>query len=155
QLIRRWRGPTPVEPRDLAWSPDGDRIAVASLTGEPACWILETQTGRVLRPIRLPSSAELAWSPDGTTLATACNDRKIYLWDAATGARKATLEGHVNTGLRAAFHPAGTLLASTGFEGRTWLWDPVLGRPWLTLTSKGWPLEFSRDGRIVVAVDET
>ena len=53
----------------------------------------------------------------------------------------------------ASFHPAGTLLASNGWEGRLRLWDPVLGRPLLSLTG-GSALEFSQDGRIVIALED-
>jgi WD40 repeat protein/Tfp pilus assembly protein PilF len=153
QLLRRWRGPEPVGPRDLAWSPDGDRIAITSGgTGEPVCWILEARTGRVLRTIRLPRHGELAWSPDGTMLATACDDRKIYIWEAATGVRKAVLEHRLTNGLRAGFHPGGTLLLSTDWGDALSLWDPILGRFLLRMTGTTRP-EFSRDGRIVVGLE--
>jgi WD40 repeat protein/tetratricopeptide (TPR) repeat protein len=140
---------------ELAFGPDGSQIAVVDNESDPpACRVLEVATARHVRTISLPTACGwVAWSPDGTTLAIAAADRKIYLWDAATGTRKATLVGHTNGGLRAAFHPAGTLLASNGWEGQLRLWDPVLGRPVLSLASAFWP-EFSRDGRIVVAVED-
>jgi WD40 repeat protein len=117
--------------------------------------ILETETGRLVRSISLPSTWVnfAAWSPDGATLATAYNDDKIYLWDTGTGTRKATLEGRTNGGLTAAFHPSGTLLASNSWGQQLWLWDPALGRPWFSLTGVTLP-EFSRDGRIVVALGD-
>jgi WD40 repeat protein/Tfp pilus assembly protein PilF len=149
QLRRRWRGLAPGGPRDLVFRPDGIQIAIASGAGAPACRILETETGRLVRSISLPSHGELAWSPDGTTLATACDDRKIYLWEAATGTRKAVLEGHLTGGMRAVFHPAGTLLASVDWGNWLSLWDPILGRLLLRMTGTAQP-EFSRDGRIVV-----
>ncbi len=121
----------------------------------PTCRILEAESGRLVRSIPLPIAARrVAWSPDGTTLATPSDDTKIYLWDVATGIRKATLEGQTNAGLHAAFHPAGTLLASNGWEGRLRLWDPVLGRPVLSVTSGSQVPDFSRDGRIVVSVED-
>ena len=149
---RRWRGPGAAQ--DLAFRPDGTQIAVIYNGTRPSCQIIEAESGKLVRSIPLPTRSEsVAWSPDGTTLATPCDDRKIYLWDAATGIRRATLEGSTNLGLRAAFHPAGTLLASNGWEGRLRLWDAVLGRPVLSLTG-GSLLEFSKDGRIVVGIED-
>src|SRR5262249_36520552 len=134
----RWRLPGSGH---LAFRPDGARIAIDdNALAPPACRILETETGRVVRTISLPAVGEwVAWSPDGTTLAVAVADNKIYLWDADTGVRKVILEGHTNAGLRAAFHPAGAPVASNGWEGRLSLWDPVLGRRWLGVTAAPWP----------------
>ncbi len=154
QPVRRWPGPARVE--DLAFRGDGAQIAVTSRDHkDPVCGIVNTESGRLARSIRLPAIGKVAWSPEGSTLATACEDSKIYLWDAATGTHKATLEGCTGDGLRAAFHPAGTLLASNGWETRLRVWDPVLGRPWLSLAAgAGICPEFSRDGRIVVVGED-
>jgi WD40 repeat protein/tetratricopeptide (TPR) repeat protein len=98
----------------------------------------------------------IAWSPDGATLALPRSDITIDLWEAATGIRKVTLEGSSNAVVNAGFHPAGTLLASNGWENRLRLWDTVLGQPILSLTGSCSPTssEFSRDGRIVVSVED-
>ena len=148
---KRWRVP---EPGDLSFRPDGTQIAVICGEKNSSCRILDSETGRIVRSIPMPTRGEwVAWSPDGTTLATPCNDRKIYLWDAASGIRRATLEGHVNWGLFAAFHPTGALVASNDWNRQIRVWDPVLGRTWLTLAGIIAP-EFSRDGRIVVSLED-
>ncbi len=142
--------------RFLAFRPDGAQIAVTlNERGNPNCRILESETGRLVRSIKLPSQGAMPrnGAPDGTTLATPCDDLKIYLWDAATGTQKAALMGHVEGGQGAAFHPAGTLLASNGWEDRLWLWDAVLGRPLLTLSGNSRP-RFSRDGRTDIMLDD-
>ncbi len=145
------RGPGLVQ--DLAFRPDGARIAINDNEQKPSCRIVEAGSGALVRAIPLPTRSEsVTWSADGTTLATPCEDRRIYFWDAATGTRRATLEGSTNLGVHAAFHPAGTLLASNGFEGRLRLWDPILGRSVLSLTG-GTLLEFSNDGRIVLGLE--
>ena len=139
--------------RDLAFRPDGARIAVSCEEERPSCQIIEAGSGKLLLSIQLPTRGEsVAWSADGVTLATPCVDHKIYLWDAATGSRKAVLEGSTNLGVRASFHPAGTLLASYGWEGRLRLWDAVLGRQVLSLTGYLLP-EFSKDGQIVAGFE--
>ncbi len=143
---------------NFAFRGDGAQIAVLQKGPErSACRIVEVKSGRVVRTITPPGAATACeWSPDGATLATACLDNKIYLWDAASGTRRATLEGHTNAGLSVAFHPAGTLLASNGWEHRLRLWDAALGRPVLSLSADNYyfPAGFSRDGRIVVAVED-
>jgi WD40 repeat protein len=150
QIVRRWHGPSPAP--DLAFRPDGARIAVLYKEKAPTCQILQADTGGLVKSIPLPAVGEwVAWSPDGTALATPCQDRKIYLWDAATGVRTATLEGHTNGGLVAAFHPAGALLASNDWDGWLRLWDPVLGRPWFSVTHNTHRLAFSRDGSLCVS----
>jgi WD40 repeat protein len=151
----RWPMPYSGHP---AFRPDGTQIAILfTEPGKPCCKIVEAESGRVLRPITLPSNpAMVAWSSDGTTLATPCEDLKVYLWDAATGTRKATFEGHINAGLQVTFHPAGTLLASNGWDKRLRFWDSALARPVLSLTDGSHPnrQEFSRDGRIVNSFED-
>jgi WD40 repeat protein len=60
--------------------------------------------------------------------------------------------GHSGGGVTASFHPAGTLLASTGYETRLRLWDAILGQPLLSVT--GYGCQFSRDGRIVIRLED-
>jgi WD40 repeat protein len=143
-----WRGPAPV--RDLAYRPDGKELAVIYPISPTTCHILDTDSGRILRAIPVPSAYNIAWSPDGTMLAITYPDSKISIWDAATLERKAMLEGATNQGHRIAFHPAGTILASNGWETRLRFWDPILGRQWLSVYSADYP-HFSQDGRIVVS----
>jgi eukaryotic-like serine/threonine-protein kinase len=148
----RWRV---ASPGPLAFRFDSARIAVVLREDRSSCQILETETGRLVRSIPLPALGDgVAWSPDGTTLSTPCENRTICIWDADTGTRKATLVGHNSGGLCSAFHPAGMLLASSGWERRLWLWDPVLGRPWLNLPGRSHPPLFTRDGRIVTAIED-
>ncbi len=144
----------PGDLQDMAFRADGLQIAVTSgYAKQPTCLILDVESGRVVRTIRLHRpSRSVAWSPDGAILATPGEDHKIDLWDVSSGRFRATLEGSTNGGLHATFHPAGNLMASTGFDGRLRLWDAVLGRPVLSLTgsSPTGPV-FSRDGQIVVS----
>ncbi len=153
QHYRRWPGAALVH--GLAFRPDGAQIAVVyNESNNASCRILDSESGQLVRSIPIPVSEMVAWSPDRTTLAIATYDGKLSCWDAATGIHKAVLEGSTNTGLLAAFHPSGTLLVSNGWESRLRFWDPVLGRPVLSLTGRREMPTFSRDGRIVVAVED-
>ena len=154
QPRRRWRERSPSDP---VFSPDGTLIALMDHDGRvySSLRILEAESGRIVRSIPIPQLPleGMVWSPDGATLATTSGEAKIYLWDATTTTRKATLDG-LSGGASAAFHPSGALLASTSWDGRMRLWDPVLGRTVLTLTDYSAAPEFSRDGRIVVSLED-
>ena len=137
---------------DLAFRPDCRQIAVTNRdANQPACRILELESGQIVQTIKLKSVASVAWSPDGLTLAIPAPDSIIELWDVRSGVPRAKLEGATNAGLHAAFLPAGKLLATNGWEGALRIWDAATGRPVLSLPAWDSPvLEFSRDGRIAV-----
>jgi serine/threonine protein kinase/WD40 repeat protein len=69
----------------IAWSPDSQRLAVGSASGEVS--LFEPDNGRWTpalansgRPIGF-----LAWSPDGRQLAIRNDDQKIMLWQVSSG----------------------------------------------------------------------
>jgi serine/threonine protein kinase/WD40 repeat protein len=148
QVSRRWHGNRSTF--DLAFRPDGSRIAVTSNEIEPSCRILDADTGRLVGEIPVPAPRVVEWSFDGRSMAIASDDLKVYVYDVASEARKTVLENRISRGSRAAFHPMGSLLATSGSEGRLQLGDAILGRPILSLTGgSGWH-GFSTDGRIVL-----
>jgi len=67
--------------RAVAWSPDGERLAVGDSRGNVQ--LVETRTYRPILelPRHADSVASLAWSPDGTRLATASGDRTLRIFD--------------------------------------------------------------------------
>ena len=109
-------------PRDVAYSPDGATLAVASSVG---IWLYEADDLDAV-PRFLDGHTDfvysVAWSPDGTALASASGDRTVRLWDAATGEQTAVLEGHTWTVTSVAWSPDGTALASASLDGTVRLW---------------------------------
>ncbi len=91
----RWRAALDDHVPRVAASPNGDRIAVASLSGQAL--VLDAADGSVRA--ELPSHAlgtlDIAWSPDGTALATAGQDGRVRVLDAADGS---VLGEHRGTG---------------------------------------------------------
>ena len=70
----------------LVWSPEGGRVAVASVSGQVA--IYEAADGRALHLIEQAHEDgcdAIAWRPDGKAYATAGRDGKWKLWDAESG----------------------------------------------------------------------
>ena len=150
----RWQWRAPGRVSSLAIRRDGARIAfIASPPSSPTCWIVETETGQLVRSIPLPDIGNVAWSPDGTTLSIGGEDTKISLWDASTGIRRATMETASSGFLNTAFHPAGTVMASWSFGDRARFWDPVLGRLRLEMPAGLIP-SFSDDGHISMWVND-
>lgn len=68
RVARGWK-PQAAVVKDLAWSPDGRRLAVASASpvGQP---VLDSATGEVLAQMHVRSARRVIWSPDGPLWAT-------------------------------------------------------------------------------------
>ncbi len=130
----QWRLPENAKARlgkgtvsEVAYSPDGNRLAVASGTG---IWIYDAHTGKELDLLTGHTGRvrTVAFSPDGSTMASGGEDNAVRLWDAITGEHKQTLIGHENMVTGVAFHPKGNILASASFDATVRLWDVNTGK---------------------------
>ena len=82
----RWHAKLDDFVTQVAWSPDGTRLAAASVSGQ--VHLFEVATERALHrlePAHEDGCDALAWRPDGAALATAGRDGKWRLWDSASG----------------------------------------------------------------------
>ena len=77
---------------DLAWSPDGSLLAVASAAG--GATLYDAATGAVTHPLPGHENGTncLAWSPDGSILATGGQDGNVRFWDPLTGRQTAKIK---------------------------------------------------------------
>ena len=133
--------------RDIAFSPVGQYLAVASSIG---VWIYEVATSRAL--MLLPTASRVysvSFSPDGATLASGALDGTVRLWAVATGEPIAPLEGHTDRVLSVSFSPDGATLASGALDGTVRLWAVATGEPIAPLeghTDRVLSVSFSPDG---------
>ena len=117
---------------DIAYSPDGRRLAVASSIG---IWLYDAHTGTELNLLtghEAPITG-IAFSLDGQTVASGSLDNTVRLWDAVSGAHKSTLVGHEDRITSLAYFPNGTTLASGSWDKTVRLWDTVSGTHKATL----------------------
>ena len=114
---------------NIAFSPDGTRLVVASHTG---IWLHDAHTLAEIVQLTVyrHSITSVAFSPDGKTLASGSAAGMLRLWDAENGQLKATLKEHTARVTSVAFSPDGKTIASGGDldDGLIWLWDVDTGR---------------------------
>jgi WD40 repeat protein/serine/threonine protein kinase/tetratricopeptide (TPR) repeat protein len=118
-------GPMFVE--DVAFSPDGKTLAMASYSGSVQLW--DVSTGKLLDTLKGHSSAVRAvvFSPDGRTLASASSDQTVRLWNVQTRRELMQLDpgsmklGNVQT---LAFSPDGRQLVAAGRNAAVWSTAP-------------------------------
>ena len=141
--------------RDIAFSPEGQYLAVASGIG---VWIYEVATSRALMLIPTASSVRsVSFSSDGATLASGARDGTVKLWDVATRELVATLEGHTSGVNSVSFSLDGAILASGAWDGTVKLWDVATGEIIATLEGHAdWvnSVSFSLDGAILASASE-
>lgn len=119
---------------DIAFSPDGKRLATASIDGTAKVW--DAATGRELLTLCCHSAIvySIAFSSDGTRLATGSWDKTAKVWDAVTGQEILNLRGHTDFIRGIAFSPDGTRLATASIDKTARVWDARTGQELLTLT---------------------
>jgi hypothetical protein len=111
----------------VAWSPDGKRIASASLDKTVQVWDA-ADGGHVLTYRGHTDQVfTLAWSPDGKRLASGSQDTTVQVWDAVDGKHYFTYTRHSGGVLGVAWSPDSTRIASASLDNTAQVWDAADG----------------------------
>ena len=106
----------------IAWSPDGSKLAAASVSG-PITLFSSIDGGRIVDlPGHRYGSMAISWNADGTLLASGGQDGKARLWNGATGEMVAELDAGAQWVECVAFSPVKQFLA-TAAGRKLRLWD--------------------------------
>lgn len=109
----------------LAWSPDGQRLAIAA--GENV-FIYQGDVLEKQRAIRAPVwNTSLAFDPSGAWLAGAGRDGHVRTWNTLTGEPGLDITAHAKGANHVAYNPNGSILASSGNDAVSRTWDSSSG----------------------------
>lgn len=141
----------------VAVSPNGDRLAVGTTTGEVLLRRADTLTPLFTCLGHVDGIRSLAFNPAGTLLASGSEDQAIRLWDTSTGRCLTTLHGHDGYVRSVSFSTDGTVLASGSDDQTIRLWDTRTGNCCAVLRGHThWvrSVAFAPDGRRVASGSE-
>ena len=139
--------------REIQYSPDGTRLAVASSIG---IWLYDTATHQEVALLTRHTNEvnSVAFSPDGNTITSGSEDNAIRLWNADTGKHEQTLIGHTHWVSSVAFSPDGNTIVSGSEDNTIRLWDADTGKHQETLKGHNGGISsvvFSPDGRTLAS----
>ncbi|MBA4017942.1 MAG: hypothetical protein C0483_12275 [Pirellula sp.] len=111
----------------VAWSPDGARLASAGWDQTICIWNVADKRS----PLRLLGHGSevlsVSWSPDGRHLASAGRDQTVRIWDADIGTELFSFHDHTANVCAVAWSPDGNTIASGDRDGKILIWKASNG----------------------------
>jgi hypothetical protein len=116
-------GSTSDEVLDVAFSPQGDRLAIGA--ADSVTQIFEMPSGKHQLTITSHSDwvMALAWNADGSKLASGSRDKTAKVFDSKTGELLVTYSGHGQPVKGVAFHPENKDVFSAGADKKIHRWQ--------------------------------
>ncbi len=140
--------------RSIAFSPDGNTIATASMDNSIMLWNVEA--GNEIKILKGHSFFvnTIAFSSDGKTLVSGSSDKTIKLWNITSGIEIKTINANQSDLRSVMFSPDGKIIASGGLAGQVKLWDAKTGQELQNIKSNYsiYSLSFSPDGKTLAFV---
>ena len=114
--------PFPIMVNDLAWQPNGDKLA-AAIGNSVFVW--NANSGQLLRDFNRHDDQvwDVDWSPDGKSLASGAEDGRIIVWRLVGSEPEKILMSDGGAVYALAWHPDGRKIASSGFNVHVSIWD--------------------------------
>jgi len=108
----------------MAFSPDGNLLAIGTRHGDVTLWNLNDFTHSTLREATGDFARSVAFSPDGRWLAVAMLTQEVEIWDVENRRLGERLHGHTWEVNAVAYSPDGSQLASGCQDGTIRFWNP-------------------------------
>jgi hypothetical protein len=105
----------------LAWSPNGNNIALGNVDGTVRVWNPFTHKILAYKGHSM-NVYSLAWSPDGSRIASGSIDDTVQVWDASSLTTLFTYQGHTNEIRAVSWSPNGIYIASGSSDQTVQVW---------------------------------
>jgi WD40 repeat protein len=134
---------------DLAFSPEGESIAIAFNTGTIEIWDLALEE----RLLTIEENARsIAFSPDARLLVSGREDGVVRIWDVSTGEMIQEFSDHVNQVNDIAFSHDGTIMVSGSMDSTILGYDVVANEQIFKFRTSGiWGIVFSLDDTLIIS----
>ena len=139
--------------KSVAFSPDGEWIAIGFRDGRACIWSLATQREwHSFHEHSGTGETAIRFSHDSTLLASGGKDGRVALYDVHRRRLIAHLDGHTTWIVGLAFTPEDKSVVSASWDGTVRFWYVANGQLALTLAHDGGPISsvaFSPDGNLM------
>ncbi|GAB4379175.1 MAG: NB-ARC domain-containing protein [Elainellaceae cyanobacterium] len=142
----------------VAFSPDGERLAIADSNGEIRLWYVANGQPALVLKAHDVWTWSVTFSPDGRLLASASDDHLVKIWDSKTGELLHSLRGHTHSVITVTFSPDGQRVATGSEDGTIRLWNirnfEHADRCWQAHDRRVWAVLFSANGKTLASSSE-